>query len=90
MKKLLICLMMTTATYSIAQPLKMSETMSQEKFAQHKSLTLEAMDKREKIIVQEKECVVKSQDIKMLKNCFLEARKNRKEMGNELRSKVAK
>ena len=89
MKKILICLFFTSATYAIAQPVK-TESMTPEKFAQHKALTLEAIDKRDKIIDQEKACVTKAQEINALKACFTEARQNRKEMGKELRAKMAK
>lgn len=89
MKKLLLCLLMT-ATYAVAQPVKPLEPMTPEKFAQHKALTLEAIDKRDKIIDQEKACVTKAQEINALRACFLEARQNRKEMGKELRAKMPK
>ena len=90
MKKLLTCLLMITATYAVAQPDKSLEKMTPEKFAQHKAITIEAIDKRDKIIDQERACVTKAQDINALKACFKEAKENRKEMGKELRAKIAK
>lgn len=90
MKKLLTCLLMITATYAVAQPAKPLETMTPEKFAQHKAITLEAIDKRDKIIDQERACVTKAKEINALKACFTEAKENRKEMGKELRAKIAK
>lgn len=91
MKKLLLtCLFIGSANYAVAQPVSTIETMTPEKFAQHKALTLEALDKRDKIIEQEKACVIKAKEINTLKGCFIEAKQNRKEMGKELRARIGK
>jgi len=81
MKKLLIILTLTSST-AFAQ-----FAITPEKFAQHKALTLEALDKREQILKNEKVCVQQSTTVDNLKNCFKEARQNRHEMDKELRPK---
>ena len=64
------------------------EVTDEQKFPAIKSMVLQSIESREKVLMEEKDCVNKSQKQENLKDCFKVANEKRQQLGLRIRMRI--